>query len=83
MSISDFHPESWNPIWPVNSIVIGLISFFVTTQNTVGAVYGTNDERKMKCAQKSAGLVRAHPKYDLFKEDFEKYIGLEEKKELE
>ena len=30
LSISDYHPESWNPVWPVRSIIIGLISFFVT-----------------------------------------------------
>ena len=26
LSISDFHPESWNPIWPIKLIIIGLMS---------------------------------------------------------
>ena len=38
LSISDYHPETWNPVWPVRSIVIGLISFFVTEDQTVGSV---------------------------------------------
>ena len=28
LSISNYHPESWNPVWPVKSIIIGLVSFF-------------------------------------------------------
>jgi len=29
LSISDFHPESWNPAWKVTQIVMGLISFWI------------------------------------------------------
>ena len=29
LSMSDFHPESWNPLWSVGSILIGLYSFMV------------------------------------------------------
>ena len=29
-SFSNYHPESWNPLWGVESIVIGLISFMTT-----------------------------------------------------
>jgi ubiquitin-conjugating enzyme E2 J2 len=29
LSISDYHPESWNPVWKVNQIVIGLVSFWI------------------------------------------------------
>ena len=36
LSISDYHPESWNPVWPVKSIIIGLISFMTTDLDTVG-----------------------------------------------
>ena len=28
LSISDYHPESWNPVWKVNQIVVGLVSFW-------------------------------------------------------
>ena len=29
LSMSDFHPESWNPLWSVSSILRGLYSFMV------------------------------------------------------
>ena len=38
LSISDYHPESWNPVWPVKSIIIGLISFMTTDLDTVGSI---------------------------------------------
>ena len=37
LSISDYHPESWNPVWPIRSIIIGLISFMVSDQRTAGS----------------------------------------------
>ena len=45
LSISDYHPESWNPVWPVRSIIIGLISFFVTEDTTVGSIKTSFAER--------------------------------------
>lgn len=29
LSMSDFHPETWNPMWSVSSILTGLHSFMV------------------------------------------------------
>ena len=30
LSMSDFHPETWNPMWSVSSILTGLHSFMVS-----------------------------------------------------
>jgi ubiquitin-conjugating enzyme E2 J2 len=30
LSISDFHPKSWNPVWSVSTILTGLLSFMVS-----------------------------------------------------
>ena len=46
LSISDYHPETWNPIWPIGSIIIGLISFFVTEEATVGSKNTTLFQRE-------------------------------------
>lgn len=27
LSISDFHPDTWNPSWTVSTILMGLVSF--------------------------------------------------------
>lgn len=29
LSISDFHPDTWNPAWSVSTILTGLLSFMV------------------------------------------------------
>lgn len=29
LSMSDFHPESWNPMWSISTILTGLYSFMV------------------------------------------------------
>jgi len=39
MSISDMHPEQWNPAWKVNQVVLGLVSFWPTNEDTYGLVH--------------------------------------------
>lgn len=33
LSISDFHPDTWNPAWSVSTILTGLLSFMVSNNN--------------------------------------------------
>ena len=33
LSISDFHPDTWNPAWSVSTILTGLLSFMVSYSN--------------------------------------------------
>eukprot|EP00421_Protoceratium_reticulatum_P001453 CAMPEP_0168368482 /NCGR_PEP_ID=MMETSP0228-20121227/6273_1 /TAXON_ID=133427 /ORGANISM="Protoceratium reticulatum, Strain CCCM 535 (=CCMP 1889)" /LENGTH=667 /DNA_ID=CAMNT_0008381329 /DNA_START=27 /DNA_END=2027 /DNA_ORIENTATION=- len=35
LSMTDFHPESWNPAWTVESILVGLISFMIDERDPV------------------------------------------------
>jgi len=47
LSISDFHPESWNPMWSVSSILTGLLSFMLEDQKTHGSIEtSVNDKKK-------------------------------------
>jgi len=32
LSISDFHPDTWNPAWSVSTILTGMLSFMVSRQ---------------------------------------------------
>ena len=75
LSISDYHPESWNPVWPVRSIIIGLISFFVTKDHTVGAIDRTNDERE-RIQKNSAKVIQEHKMYKELFATFKDNIGL-------
>ena len=38
LSISDFHPDLWNPAWSVATILTGLLSFMVSTACYSGCV---------------------------------------------
>jgi len=46
LSLSDFHPETWQPTWGIDKILLGLQSFMNTEESTVGSVKGTVEERK-------------------------------------
>merc|ERR1712029_531510 len=77
LSISHYHPESWNPAWKVNQIVIGLQTFWQGGEYTYGSVeshdYGRDiplEERSLGFAIASRKAVLEHPK---FKEIFEPY----------
>jgi ubiquitin-conjugating enzyme E2 J2 len=42
LSMSDFHPETWNPLWAVGSILTGLYSFMVRPSVSVARVSVSN-----------------------------------------
>ncbi|PTB69162.1 UBC-like protein [Trichoderma citrinoviride] len=46
LSISDFHPKSFNPAWEVSTILIGLLSFMTSDEMTTGSVSASSAERK-------------------------------------
>ena len=46
LSISDYHPESWNPAWRVSSILNGLLSFMTGNESTTGAMTTSETERR-------------------------------------
>lgn len=51
LSISDFHPKSFNPAWSVSTILIGLMSFMNGEEMTAGSISGTPAERKWYAAR--------------------------------
>ena len=55
LSMSDFHPESWNPMWSVSTILMGLVSFMLEESPTTGSV-STSVYTKRALATESLGL---------------------------
>ena len=51
LSMSDFHPESWNPMWSVSTILTGLYSFMLESSPTLGSVEATPAQRRKFAAQ--------------------------------
>ncbi|KAI8544770.1 hypothetical protein RHMOL_Rhmol08G0320800 [Rhododendron molle] len=69
LSMSDFHPESWNPMWSVSSILTGLLSFMMDNSPTTGSVTTTSAE-KQRLAKSSLAF---NCRKKMFPEYAEKY----------
>ncbi|AAS54862.1 AGR372Wp [Eremothecium gossypii ATCC 10895] len=52
LSMSDYHPDTWNPSWSVATILTGLLSFMTTDESSIGTMEST-DSTKRKYAAKS------------------------------
>ncbi|XP_033641864.1 ubiquitin-conjugating enzyme E2 J2-like [Asterias rubens] len=52
LSISDFHPDTWNPAWSVSTILTGLLSFMVEKNPTLGSIE-TSDYTKRQLSVQS------------------------------
>ena len=52
ISISDYHPETWNPSYIVSSTLMGLLSFMTGTETAVGS-FNDSDEKKRQYARES------------------------------
>ncbi|KAG0602176.1 hypothetical protein M758_11G165100 [Ceratodon purpureus] len=70
MSMSDFHPETWNPMWSVSSILTGLLSFMMDNTPTTGSV-STSNEEKQRLAQNSLAF---NCKSAVFRKMFPEYV---------
>uniref|UniRef100_A0A336LYT6 Ubiquitin-conjugating enzyme E2 J2 n=1 Tax=Culicoides sonorensis TaxID=179676 RepID=A0A336LYT6_CULSO len=46
LSISDFHPDTWNPAWSISTILTGLLSFMLETTPTLGSCESTTAEKR-------------------------------------
>jgi len=55
MSMSDYHPELWNPAWTVQALLIGLQSFMYEESNQIGGLQASAAERK-RLAKASIGF---------------------------
>ena len=54
LSMSDFHPETWNPMWSVATILTGLQSFMLDDQPTLGSLEASPAQRQ-RLARESLG----------------------------
>jgi len=46
LSISDYHPESWEPSWTVGTVLTGLLSFMCESQVTTGSIETSTDKKR-------------------------------------
>ncbi|XP_012450981.1 ubiquitin-conjugating enzyme E2 34 [Gossypium raimondii] len=77
LSMSDFHPESWNPMWSVSSILTGLLSFMMDNSPTTGSVNTTVTE-KLRLAKTSLAFNCKNP---TFRKLFPEYVDKHNKQQ--
>ncbi|OAF67282.1 hypothetical protein A3Q56_04966 [Intoshia linei] len=78
LSISDYHPDTWNPSWCVSTILTGLLSFMLDNVETEGSI-NTSVKIKKILAKRSLAF---NLKSKMFNTLFPKYITkFEEKNE--
>ncbi|CAB0043614.1 unnamed protein product [Trichogramma brassicae] len=68
LSISDFHPDTWNPAWNVSTILIGLLSFMIENGSALGAITTLEYEKKVYAAQSLAFNLKDKLFCELFPE---------------
>ena len=86
MSMTDMHPESWNPVWTVQQVILGLVSFWCDPESkyTAGVIYiaeNENPELESEINALSAVVTSrqetlSHPKFSEVLGTFAPYIGI-------
>jgi ubiquitin-conjugating enzyme E2 J2 len=51
LSMSDFHPETWNPVWSVSTILMALNSFMLDRDSTAGSIETSDTEKRRKARE--------------------------------
>ncbi|TXT13698.1 hypothetical protein VHUM_01065 [Vanrija humicola] len=54
MSMTSYHPSTWNAAWSVATILTGLLSFMLSDEITAGAVKTTDEQKRQLAAQSHA-----------------------------
>eukprot|EP00599_Poterioochromonas_sp_BG-1_P007352 CAMPEP_0173151128 /NCGR_PEP_ID=MMETSP1105-20130129/11391_1 /TAXON_ID=2985 /ORGANISM="Ochromonas sp., Strain BG-1" /LENGTH=207 /DNA_ID=CAMNT_0014066435 /DNA_START=46 /DNA_END=669 /DNA_ORIENTATION=+ len=76
LSMSDFHPETWNPLWSVGTILLGLYTFMLEESPTYGSIT-TSPDTKRQLASES---LEFNVKNKIFCELFPELVELYEEK---
>jgi len=76
LSMSDFHPETWNPMWSVGTVLIGLLSFMVDSAPTAGSIESSLTTKR-KLAQQSLDYNVRDP---VFCNLFPEYVELQQER---
>ena len=85
LTISDYHPESWNPAWSVGTILVGLLSFMTGNEGTTGTIKNTEKQKIALASQSKTWNATKNTKFMKILADFAYKDSVEEKsvKELE
>eukprot|EP01031_Cornospumella_fuschlensis_P030284 gene30284-36593_t len=66
LSMSDFHPETWNPLWSVGTVLLGLFSFMQEETPTFGSISASESQRRQLAADSLAYNTQSKVFCELF-----------------
>jgi len=72
LSISDFHPDTWNPAWSVSTILTGLLSFMLEKSPTLGSIETSHYTKRQLAAQSGPFNLKNKIFCELFPAEVEK-----------
>jgi len=70
MNFSDFHPETWNPMWSVSTVLHGLLAFMLDSSPAVGVIQTSAAQKRELAAASWASCAADDGIRDLFPEAF-------------
>lgn len=70
LSITDFHPDTWNPAWSVSTILTGLLSFMLEKTPTMGSIESSDYQKRCLAADS----LEINIKNKMFCELFPEYV---------
>ena len=76
LSISDYHPDTWNPAWSVATILTGLLSFMLEKSPTLGSVETSEYEKRSLATRSHEFNLRNKTFCELFPDQAEKSRAL-------
>ncbi|XP_075259154.1 ubiquitin-conjugating enzyme E2 J2-like [Convolutriloba macropyga] len=83
LSISDFHPDTWNPAWCVSTILTGLLSFMLETSPTLGSIETSVQTKRQLALQSIEHNIKDSIFQEVFPELFKKLQDLTKQREAE
>ncbi|XP_052082764.1 ubiquitin-conjugating enzyme E2 J2-like [Mytilus californianus] len=83
LSISDFHPDTWNPAWSVSTILTGLLSFMLEKSATLGSIETSDYTKRQLAAQSGQFNLKDKTFCELFPEEAEKIREEQARRERE
>jgi len=79
LSMSSFHPETWNPAWSVSTILTALLSFMLEKTPTQGSLETTETEKRQLAEQSVSFNLDNKTFRELFPDIVEKLKEAQEK----
>ncbi|GMH70156.1 hypothetical protein TrVE_jg2427 [Triparma verrucosa] len=74
LSMSDYHPETWNPMWSVGTVLLGLQTFWASNDETLGSINASAQTRTRLANESMSWNCRDKKFKMMFDQEYQKFI---------